>query len=70
MKYSRHQKDVIPQIVTNETSSKPYPPQTTTGDSLNVRQLLACIYPELTRIQRLDIHDTNKAFRRDRRRHR
>jgi hypothetical protein len=70
MKNSTHQKNSIDHLMSDENALKPYPTQTTTGDPADVRQLLACVYPELTRLQRLDIHATNKAIRRDRRRHR
>jgi hypothetical protein len=70
MKNPRHQKDEILQPINNEAALKPYPKQATAREIDNIRGLLACIYPELTRVQRLDIHTTNKALRRDRRRHR
>jgi hypothetical protein len=68
MKNSRHQKINIQHPVTDEIALKPYPEQTSAGDPVGLRELLACVYPELMRLQRIDIHSANKVLRRDRRR--
>lgn len=70
MKNSRHQKINIQKPVIDEIALKPYPEQTSAGDPVSLHHLMACVYPELMRLQRIEIHSANKVLRRDRRRQR
>jgi hypothetical protein len=73
MKDARHPKSKIPHQAKpsiNKAILPPFRGQTEAGAPVQVRQFLACIYPELARVQQIDISTISDASRRDLRKHR